>query len=127
MLRSDLGAIHGALGDVLNCARLDVPSWRFPGRLSASLTLDDVMKPSGKPAEEDAGRVALLEGIVDRLLLLLQASLRLWNEADDRPCHPLPLSLSSTAKKYCRQLLQTRQKSRSFQKQVDQVYQFTLM
>ena len=115
MLRSDIRTIHGALEEVLNCARPDVPSWRFPGRLSASLSLEDVLGPS-----EEQERASLLEGIVDRLLLLLQASLKLWTEAEERrPSHPLPLSLSSAVRKFCRQLLQTRRKTQLLQTQVD--------
>ena len=108
MLLGDLRSIHGALKELLSSARPDVPSWRFPGRLSASLTLDDLL-----PGQDD-NRVILLEGIVDRLLLLLQASLKLWNE--DRS---LPLSLSSTVKKFCKQLLQTRDKTHSLKHRVN--------
>ena len=111
MLLGDLRSIHGALKELLSSARPDVPSWRFPGRLSASLTLDDLLPLS--PGQDD-NRVILLEGIVDRLLLLLQASLKLWNE--DRS---LPLSLSSTVKKFCKQLLQTRDKTHSLKQRVN--------
>lgn len=124
-LRGDLRAIHSALGEVLNCTQPQVPSWRFPEKLSTLVTLDDMLgEPEG--CDDVSARACLLEGIVDRydqlssqqmcnsphplslcrLLLLLQGSLKLWNEADGHPSHPLPLSLSSAVKKYCRKLVQ---------------------
>ena len=122
MLRGDIRSIHSALEEVLHCARPDVPSWRFPGRLSAALSLDDVLAPPSAARQEegeDGGRVVLLEAVVDRLLLLLQASLKLWSEAEERSSsRPIPLSLSSAVKKYCRQLLQRTRKTQSLQKQV---------
>ena len=111
-LLGDLRTIHTALEEVLGCSRPEVPSWRFPGRLSASLSQDDLLAIS--PGQEE--RVVALEGIVDRLLLLLQASLSLWSDGR----HALPLSLSSTVKKYCRNLLQTGHKTHSLQKKVKQ-------
>lgn len=61
MLRSDLRTIHSALGEVLNCTGPQVPSWRFPERISTSVTLDDVLT-----VEASSEREILLEGIVDR-------------------------------------------------------------
>ena len=118
MLRSDLRAIYGALGEVLSFARPDVPSWRFPGRLSASLALDDLLSPEARQEDLQAERRTLLEGVVDRLLLLLQASLKLWHEADGRHSQPLPLSLSSAVKKFCRHLLQMSRKSHNLSAQL---------
>ena len=66
LLRCDLRALHTALGEVLSCSQPDVPSWRFPEKLSASVTLDDVLASRESKGEGDCGRVALLEGIVDR-------------------------------------------------------------
>ena len=66
LLRCDLRAIHGAIGEVLSCSQPNVPSWRFPEKLSASVTLDDVLASRESESAGDSGRVALLEGIVDR-------------------------------------------------------------
>lgn len=37
--------------------------------------------------------------------MLLQSSLKLWNDAEGHSTHPLPLTLSSTVKKYCKKLV----------------------
>ena len=66
LLRCDLRAIYSAVGEVLSCSKPDVPSWRFPEKLSASVTLDDVLASRGSEGVDDGGRVALLEGVVDR-------------------------------------------------------------
>lgn len=64
ILRNDLCTIHSALGEVLSCTRPQVPSWRFPEKLSASVTLDDVL--TGGESEANSEREVFLEGIVDR-------------------------------------------------------------
>lgn len=64
MLRSDLITIHSALGEVLNCTRPHVPSWRFPEKISTSVTLEDML--TGHETEASSEREILLEGIVDR-------------------------------------------------------------
>lgn len=64
ILRNDLCIIHSALGEVLSCTRPQVPSWRFPEKLSASVTLDDVL--TGRESEANSEREVFLEGIVDR-------------------------------------------------------------
>lgn len=54
-----------------------------------------------------------------RLLLLLQSSLKLWNEeAEGHHSHPLPLSLPSAVKKYCRKLLHRTKHTHDLQQQV---------
>lgn len=63
-MRNDLCTIHSALGEVLSCTRPQVPSWRFPEKLSASVTLDDVL--NGHESETSSEKEILLEGIVDR-------------------------------------------------------------
>ena len=68
MLRDDLRAVHSALGEVLSCAQPDAPSWRFPEKLSASVTLDDLLEARGADEDGKGGRVLLLEGMVDRYI-----------------------------------------------------------
>lgn len=126
MLHGDLRVIQTALSEVLSCVLPSVPSWKFPEKLSTDVSLDDLLT-----TVDSEDRVNLLEGIIDRqvffyclyykqdsfndcrLLLLLQTSLKLWDENS-----PLPLSLSSTVKKYCKQLLVIRKSRSNLQKQV---------
>ena len=63
MLCGDLRAIQSALREVLSQAQPQVPSWRFPERLSTAITIDDLLTLSDGGSSD---RVNLLEGIVDR-------------------------------------------------------------
>lgn len=79
ILRSDLRTIHSALGEVLSHTQPDVPSWCFPEKLSAAVTLDDVFANCEPEGEGSGGRVILLEGIVDRYGLIPVSVLQ-WRE-----------------------------------------------
>ena len=63
LLRSDLRAMHNALGEILKSVQLAVPSWQFPERLANVVALDDVL---GSQGDDNQVSVLLLEGIVDR-------------------------------------------------------------
>ena len=64
-LRSDLRGVQAALKDLLERmeCRLQVPSWRFPEKLSSSLNIDELLRKQG-----DDCHVFLLELIIDRYL-----------------------------------------------------------
>ena len=67
ILCGDLRVIYAALGEVLSCTHPDVPSWRFPEKLSTSVTLEDVLGCRESESEDsNGGKVLLLEGIIDR-------------------------------------------------------------
>lgn len=70
-LRNDLKAIQGGLKELVSRAEgLQVPSWRFPEKLSTSLEVQELMKgasySTGDEEKNCSTHVLLLEIAVDR-------------------------------------------------------------
>jgi len=112
-LKSDLRSIQSGLKDVLlACTKresLQVPSWRFPEKLAASLDTDEMLRDLAySSSSEDMNcstHVLLLELVVDRLVLLLQCCLRFSDENLGHKSTTLPLTIGSATKKFAKRFL----------------------
>lgn len=106
-MKSDVLAIHNATKGVLaKTGDLQVPSWRFPEKLSTSVDVEALLKDLRYTASHDndcAAHMLLLELTIDRLLLLLQAYLQLSGRS--RTSGP-SLTLQSSVKKFAKKVLQ---------------------
>nr|XP_021143877.1 coiled-coil domain-containing protein 157 isoform X2 [Columba livia] len=77
-LRADLRDLQAAIGDVwARAGPVRFPSWKFPDRVSCELDVPALLERyshrHGDPQFSQHAHVALLELLIDRLLLLLQS------------------------------------------------------
>ncbi|XP_071672030.1 coiled-coil domain-containing protein 157 isoform X3 [Patagioenas fasciata] len=110
-LRADLRDLQAAIGDVwARAGPVRFPSWKFPDRVSCELDVPALLERyshrHGDPQFSQHAHVALLELLIDRLLLLLQSftgyAENLLSERDEPPGQAVGPGMSAglTARRY---------------------------
>ncbi|NWX00792.1 CC157 protein, partial [Caloenas nicobarica] len=110
-LRADLRDLQAAIGDVwARAGPVRFPSWKFPDRVSCELDVPALLERyshrHGDPRFSRHAHVALLELLIDRLLLLLQSSTgyaeNLLSERAEAPAQAVGPGMSAglTARRY---------------------------
>ncbi|NXW81793.1 CC157 protein, partial [Alopecoenas beccarii] len=110
-LRADLRDLQAAIGDVwARAGPVRFPSWKFPDRVSCELDVPALLERyshrHGDPQSSQHAHVALLELLIDRLLLLLQSftgyAEKLLSERAEPPTQAVGPGMSAglTARRY---------------------------